>query len=100
MIGKDVILAVILTFCLATALYAVRGYGAYWPYNPWWDINDDGKIDIKDLARVSGAFGTYGTNLTKAGLLYDSGWLNITDKPGQSITVTHNLNIADWNNPT
>ena len=31
-----------------------------WPYEPWWDVNADGVIDIQDLARVSGAFGTFG----------------------------------------
>ena len=41
-----------------------------WPYEPWWDVNADGVIDIQDVARVSGAFGTFGDstkNVTVAG---------------------------------
>ena len=71
------------------------GVTGLWPYNPWWDVNDDGKIDIQDLARVSGAFGTYGDPLAKASLDYDSGWIDITDKCGQYFNVTHNLNSTD-----
>jgi hypothetical protein len=35
-----------------------------------------------------------GLNSSEA-LEYDSGWLNITDKCGQNITITHNLNSID-----
>jgi hypothetical protein len=31
--------------------------------------------------------------------VYESGWIDITDKCGKNITVTHNLDIADWNDP-
>jgi len=30
------------------------------PYDPWADINDDGKIDIKDIAYTAAQFGTFG----------------------------------------
>jgi hypothetical protein len=94
---KDMIIAVLVIFCLAAIVFTivpVSSSGA-WPYNPWWDITDDGKIDIDDLARVSGAFGTYGQSIDKASIQYDSGWINITDKCGQNIVVTHGLNSTD-----
>jgi len=40
-------------------------------------------------------FGTTGANVSKASLLYDSGWINITDERGQYFNVTHNLNTMD-----
>jgi hypothetical protein len=39
--------------------------------------------------------GTRGTNLNRAAILYDSGWINITDKCGQYFNVIHNLNNTD-----
>jgi hypothetical protein len=68
------------------------------PYNPWADLNNDGVINILDVVGVTGIYGATGTPITKAAVAYDSGWLNITDKRGQLFTITHNLNIPDWNN--
>jgi hypothetical protein len=64
-------------------------------YDPWLDVNDDGKIDIRDIARVAKAFGTSGQNISKASLDYDSGWVNITGMAGQYFSVTHGLNSLD-----
>jgi hypothetical protein len=99
--NKDLVIVVVVAFCLTATLFAILPVSSSGgpPYDPWWDITDDGKIDIADLARVSGAFGTYGQSIDKASIQYDSGWMNITDKQGQNITVTHNLNITDWNDP-
>lgn len=38
-------------------------------YDPWTDINDDGKIDIIDIATVARLFGTTGTPINKTALL-------------------------------
>jgi hypothetical protein len=64
-------------------------------YDPWLDWNDDGKINLIDVFRAQLAFGTTGQPLSKAGLAYDSGWINITDKCGQYFNITHNLNSMD-----
>ena len=80
---------------LASPFLVAISSSGMWPYDPWWDVNDDGVIDISDLARVSGAFGTFGTNITKASIEYDSGWLNITDKAGQYFNMTHSLDSTD-----
>jgi hypothetical protein len=64
-------------------------------YDPWADINDDGIINIKDAAQLGARWMDTGTPLTKAYLAYDSGWVNITDKAGQYITITHDLGTMD-----
>jgi hypothetical protein len=39
--------------------------------------------------------GTRGTSLSRAAIIYDSGWINITDKCGQYFNIIHNLNSTD-----
>ena len=41
------------------------------PYNPWCDINDDGKIDIYDVVKVTCRYGSTGVPLNKTALLYN-----------------------------
>ena len=70
---KDLIIMVLAAFCLTAVLFTilpVSSQGIH-PYDPWWDLDDDGRIDISDLARVSGAFGTYGTPINKTELLLE-----------------------------
>jgi len=61
MIRKDVIIAILATFCLTATLFLVMpsksGIGGY---DPWLDANNDGKIDMKDIGNVAFAFGTVG----------------------------------------
>jgi predicted secreted protein len=99
MIRKDLVVAVLATFCLTVITFTVIPVGSIGGsrYNPWLDYNDDGKIDVRDVAPVAAAYGSKGTPLVKASMQYDSGWLNITDKCGQNITMTHGLNTTDWN---
>lgn len=104
---KDLVIAVLVTFCLTVMLFSViptlsQTTGQY---DPWADLTGpngvpDGKIDIRDVHYVAKLYGAAGTPLTEAALLYDSGWMNTTDKQGQTITINHNLNIADWNDPS
>ena len=64
-------------------------------YNPWADFNNDGKLNIMDVSPIAAGWQTTGTPLTKAYVAYDSGWIDITDKCGQTYTVVHNLNSMD-----
>jgi len=96
---KDLILAVLTTLCMASTLFIIIPTNSspeslYEQYF-WADINNDGKIDGKDIAFVSKAYGSSGAPIPKAALLYDSGWINITDKVGQDIIITHGLNSED-----
>jgi hypothetical protein len=98
-VRKYLVVAVLVISCLVLTRLAVVtfSYGGI-VYNPWYDINDDGKIDVKDVYKVSQAYGTNGVPLAKASVQYDSGWIDITDKRGQNIMVMHGLGITDWNN--
>jgi len=76
--------------------YSVKGGN----YDPWLDTNDDGVIDMKDIYAEIRAFMAKGTPITKAAIEYDSGWVDITDKAGEKVTIVHNLNITNWNTKT
>ncbi len=110
-IKKDLILAVIATFCVTVVLFSIIPINSIPPYDPWADINDDGKIDMIDMwyeAKLFGALGdpinktalvlelqtahahneTYSTTLeTRSG--YDWSWQDI---PGMSVSVTLQTN--------
>jgi hypothetical protein len=99
LMNKRLVIAVLTIACLTTVLLTVApirsGSPSAGEYDPWLDWNDDGEIDIKDVSRVARAFGTNGTSVSKASIEYESTWIDITDKHGQNITITHNLNSTD-----
>jgi len=80
---------------LFTAAISQTGGEDEFEYDPWYDLNDDGIIDISDVVLVTARYRTTGTPLSKAILTYDSGWVNITDKAGQYFNITHSLNSTD-----
>jgi hypothetical protein len=74
---KDLIIAVLSTFCLTTTLFMIvptrsqsitAGIGEY---DPWVDINDDGTINFLDAIMLGTAFGTTGTPINKTELLLE-----------------------------
>lgn len=73
-IKKDLVIAVLSTFCLTVTLFAViptRSSPGIGDYDPWYDINDDGKIDGRDLTVLARAFGSSGTPINKTALLLE-----------------------------
>ncbi|MGD8566021.1 MAG: hypothetical protein PVF96_06705 [Candidatus Bathyarchaeota archaeon] len=40
-------------------------------YDPWYDVNDDGKIDMRDIGGMARKFGAEGTPINKTELLLD-----------------------------
>lgn len=68
---RDLVIAVLATFCLTATLFMILptrsspGSG----YDPWLDVNDDGEINILDIAQLAVAFRTSGDPIDKASLL-------------------------------
>jgi hypothetical protein len=60
MIKKELIIAILATFCLTATLFLIIPISGQAVYDPQLDVNHDGKIDIKDIAAVAKAFGTTG----------------------------------------
>jgi len=101
-----------IVFTLAITSVPVSTQQGLRDYDPWYDINDDGKIDIRDVAGVAAKFGTTGTPINKTEMLldlqarvealerggfigtpaYDSGWVSISF--GYN-TFTHNLGTTE-----
>jgi len=76
MIKKSLIFAVLATFCLTMVLFTVIPVGSYGTYDPWMDLNDDGKITAPDIAAPCAAYGSTG-DPTKN--------VNVTNWPGQLV---------------
>ena len=63
---KNLIVAVLATFCVTFALFSVRPTrSANDPYDPWADLNDDGVINMRDIGYECSMFGTTGIPMNK-----------------------------------
>lgn len=87
-IRKDMVFAVLTTFCLSALMFAVIPVRSGLPYDPWADITGldgvpDDKIDMRDIGKVAASFGTLNTdNLTRN--------VNVTNFPSnQNVYVTN-----------
>ena len=70
--NKDLIVAVLLTFCFTVTLFTVVptiGSPDSGDYDPWLDYNDDGEIDMRDVGPVARAYGSSGTPINKTEML-------------------------------
>jgi hypothetical protein len=91
---KDVIFAVLLTFFLTSVLLIVvptKSVPAVGGYDPWADINDDGKINMYDIGYIARLFGTTGTPINKTELLLQL-LANVTDLQNRLSTVENTMN--------
>jgi len=68
---KDLIIAVLATFCLTATLFVVIPIGGLPVYDPWKDLNDDGVIDGQDFQMVKGSIPSLGEPINKTALLYN-----------------------------
>ena len=72
MIKKDLIVVVIVTFCLTFVLFGISPTrSASNPYDPWLDTNDDGVINMRDIGVMCDMFGASGTPINKTAMLLD-----------------------------
>jgi uncharacterized coiled-coil protein SlyX len=71
-IKKDLIIAVLATFCLTAALFTiVPTRSSPNGYDPWMDLDDDGHIGIHDFYLFARAYGSSGTPINKTALLLE-----------------------------
>ncbi len=92
--AKQFVATALFMFVLLMIVFAPLS-GQESAYDPWLDYNDDGIIDVNDLAAMGDVYGSTGEPLSfPMALTYDSGWVNVTDKQGQYFNITHNLNIT------
>jgi len=71
---KDLIVAVLATFCLTAILFTaipIRSTPSPSEYDPWIDTNDDGIINYEDLFNLASRYGTFGTPINKTDLLLE-----------------------------
>jgi hypothetical protein len=86
-IKKDLVIAVLATFCVTATLFLIiPTRSSPNPYDPWLDVNDDGTINILDIATIAKAFGTTG-DPTKN--------VNVTNWPWAEGNLAFNLNATN-----
>lgn len=86
--GKQFVTATTFAMILLTMAFIPISSQQIGEYDPWLDYNEDGKIDIKDLATAAKAYGTLG-DPTKN--------VNITNWPPDYTVQTVSINVT-WNN--
>jgi len=57
---KDLVFAVLVTFCLTATLFMIRASWSGGEWDPWVDIKEDGTVDIYDAITLANAYGTSG----------------------------------------
>lgn len=91
--GKNFLAATMLTaLILALTFIPLSGSQTAMPYDSWADINDDGKVDLKDIGYICRLFGTYGDptkNVTVSGYGFKtlSYSFSIPAKQGGCLTI-------------
>lgn len=73
---KDLIVAVLCTFCLTMVLVSTMPVKSAGVYDPWVDTNHDGHINVLDLIKVAGVLGTSGNPGLNVTVM---NWPNSTD---------------------
>jgi hypothetical protein len=105
MIRKDLVVAILLTFCLTSILFFIipsRSNPDDANYNPWADVNCDGQVDLFDAILLANSFNLKGTPIDKSAYqllgtmskpAYDSNWTYI--EPDQEVVFDHGLNTTN-----
>jgi len=88
-IKKDLIIVVLATFCLTLTLFGVMPTRSAGTYDPWLDMNDDGRIDGREIGFVEKFFGTLGEPINKTALLY-----NVNDTLTALLSRIDSLNVS------
>jgi hypothetical protein len=101
---RDVLIAVLATFCLTSALFTVKPSGSQstLSYNPWMDTNDDGRIDIYDVVSVTAIYGKTGDPTKNVNVtnwpIDEQGNLKVNVMPRGNLTLctdSQTITVAD-----
>jgi hypothetical protein len=90
-IRKDMIFAILTTFCMCALMFTVIPIRSGLPYDPWADIDDNGKIDMKDIGNVAARFMASGDSTKN---------VNVTNWPlpyPPFKTILYTENFTWWN---
>jgi hypothetical protein len=101
MMRKDLLVAVLATFCLTASLFMIRASTG--GYDPWLDSNDDGYINAKDAVLLGGAFGTMGDpakNVTIAGRVNKLAYTIQTTLSASSLWYTGEISVDGYSKLT
>jgi hypothetical protein len=73
-VKKKLLVVALAAFCLAAAFLLAsptRSSTSLGGYDPWLDVDDNGKINIVDITVIARAFGSSGTPINKTAMLLD-----------------------------
>jgi hypothetical protein len=98
MVKKSLIMAILATFCLTGTLFLILPIRSQTvgQYDPWLDINGDGKISGDDLILMARAFGSWG-DPTRYVLNGYFTWVNTLSLPHSlSPTIAGSFNASGY----
>jgi hypothetical protein len=70
-VKSSMLLNIILLTILSASFFLVNTTASVNKYDPWLDIDDDGKIDITDIFMIAQLYGGTGDPINKTALLYE-----------------------------
>jgi hypothetical protein len=89
MIRRDVIIAVIATFCLTSTLFMITTSNSQvGEYNPWADYNEDGVIDIFDIVPGAVSFGAEGDSTRNVNVTNWPSVINMSTYPSTGMNIS------------
>jgi hypothetical protein len=106
---KDLIIAVLATFCLTATLFIILPSRSAEPYNPWADVSGpimgepDGTINMRDINYEIMRFNTLGDttkNVTIAGHANKLAYTNSTTVSGNSYFLTPFISVDGYSKVT
>jgi len=91
LIRKDVVIAVLATFCLTSTLFMIttsKSQTGVGEYNPWADYNEDGVIDIFDIVPGAVSFGTEGDSTRSVNVTNWPSIINVGISPSTGLNIS------------
>jgi len=86
-IRKDLVITVLVTFCLTATFFMTRASWSGGEWDPWVDIKEDGTVDIYDAITLANAYGTSGDTTKNVTV---TNW----QPPYKVVNVVKDLNIT------